>query len=213
MNDKSKLKWVSIQSKVSGKTAARLDAIAERGGFKSRYELMQYIVSAFLKVADSENEESAVDKENRAYIECERMFGNWMNSMERIITTKPMCGEKMKLLTSIYIYGKIGKKGSVVKVVKPGEDRVFVNSSVDNALEELLKKLHPHTYSELKKIGTAWGETNARCTIDAMVEEIGTEGLQSGNRTIQKEFANNANNIQYGNKPKQKRNMKTMETI
>lgn len=58
MKDKKQLKFVSIQSKVSPETADRIDRIVEEGRFGSRYELMQYLLSAFLKYADKEMEES-----------------------------------------------------------------------------------------------------------------------------------------------------------
>lgn len=45
--------WFRINSK-DGK---RLSEIAEKYGFKSRYELGQYIVACFLRVADPENDE------------------------------------------------------------------------------------------------------------------------------------------------------------
>ena len=58
MKDKRQLKFVSIQSKVSPETAERIDKIVNEYGFGSRYELMQYLLSAFLKYADKEMEES-----------------------------------------------------------------------------------------------------------------------------------------------------------
>ena len=50
-------KFVSIQSKVSHSTVKRLDAVVERGKFESKYELLQYLISVFLRFADPENED------------------------------------------------------------------------------------------------------------------------------------------------------------
>ena len=50
-------KCVSIQSKVSPTTTKRLDAVVERGKFESKYELLQYLISVFLKFADPDNED------------------------------------------------------------------------------------------------------------------------------------------------------------
>lgn len=47
MKDKSKLKHISIQSKVSPEAAACLDDIVKKYKFKSRYEVMQYLLTAF----------------------------------------------------------------------------------------------------------------------------------------------------------------------
>ena len=50
MKDKSKLKHISIQSKVSPEAAACLDDIVKKYKFKSRYEVMQYLLTAFMSI-------------------------------------------------------------------------------------------------------------------------------------------------------------------
>lgn len=45
-------KAVMIQSKISVETSKRLDRIVNKFGFASRYEILQYLISAFLHYAD-----------------------------------------------------------------------------------------------------------------------------------------------------------------
>ena len=52
-----------IQSKITPATAARLDMIVKKFGFTSRYEILQYLVSAFLHYADPEGETHAQSDE------------------------------------------------------------------------------------------------------------------------------------------------------
>lgn len=214
MLDKSKMKCVSIQAKVNGKTAARLDTCAERGGFSSKYELMQYLCSAFLKVADPDNEESPLDKDSAAYKELSMMFDGWMDRQSRIITTKPSCGgNNMKLVEQIYIYSEVGKRGHVVRMVKPSEERTYINMSHDHALSEVVRTLHPHLFDKLKRIGQNMGEKNVRRIIAALIDEIPAEWLGRGETTIQDEFEANMSNTQYGIVPKQTRKRRTIEDL
>lgn len=211
MLDKSKIKCVSIQAKVNGKTAARLDACAERGGFSSRYELMQYLCSAFLRVADPDNEEDPADRDNAAYVELARMFDDWQDAQSRVITTKPSCGgNNMKLISQIYIYSEIGKSGHAVRIIKPGEQKTFVNTSHDHALSEVIRTLHPQLFAKLRNIGQQMDEKSVRRIIDTLCEEI---PLKRGETTIQDEFEQNMSNTQYGIVPKQTRRRKTIEDM
>lgn len=210
MKDKSKRKFISVQSKVSARTAERLSAIVEKYGFKSNYELMQYILSAFLRYVDAEHEEAEEESKNLAFVECGKMFAGWMEAQSRIITTAPAGSEHLDLVKSVFIYHKTGKKGYVVKEVSGAENRIFVNYSVDHALSSVLKLLHPETYAKVKAVGDSMGVKNIRVVIDTLLQENGASGPKNA---INEDFERFANNPDYGNKPKQKRNRKNMETV
>lgn len=211
MKDKSKRKFISVQSKVSARTAERLSVIVEKYGFKSNYELMQYILSAFLRYVDAEHEEAEDEKKNMAYVECGKMFAGWMDAQSRIITTAPAGNEHLDLVRSVFIYHKAGKKGYVVKEVSGGSDnRIFVNYSVDHALEIVLKLLHPATYAKAKAVAESMGVKNLRVVIDTLLQENATGEPHS---VITEDFERFANNPEWGNKPKQTRNRKNMETV
>lgn len=47
----TRAKYVNIMAKVTGRTKERLDAVCVKYHFKSNYELLQYLVSAFLRYA------------------------------------------------------------------------------------------------------------------------------------------------------------------
>lgn len=52
MKDINERKFISIQAKISPEAAARLESIVEKYGFKSRYEIMQCLLEAFLRYTD-----------------------------------------------------------------------------------------------------------------------------------------------------------------
>ena len=99
-------KCVSIQSKVSSTTAKRLDAIVERGKFESKYELLQYLITVFLKFADPENEDE--DTEAKELEEFAKLFDGWDDYRNRIITTKPQGNRHLQLVDMVCIYSEVG---------------------------------------------------------------------------------------------------------
>lgn len=54
MRNKSRLKHVMVQAKISVEAADKLDKIVKEYKFNSRYEVMQYLLSAFIEKADCE---------------------------------------------------------------------------------------------------------------------------------------------------------------
>ena len=73
MNDK---KEYMIQCKVSREVYERLQKKVEEGRMKSIYELLQYLVSSFLKVADTDVELDEVSEDLYVFA---IMFEGWMN--------------------------------------------------------------------------------------------------------------------------------------
>lgn len=194
MKDKRNLKWISIQSKVSANTAARLDKIVEKFGFASRYELMQYILSAFLKVADPEGEPTEQSKE---LIEFAKMFEGFENSKTRIITTAPSGNKALKLTDSINIYSMIGRAGYVCKRIEMRGDECTTSGNVDKALSVVLKKLHPRLYKELENIGETIKEYSMRRILEELIIMAHTPAPE-----ISEDFDELGGAIEYGRVPK-----------
>lgn len=194
VKERNNLKFISIQSKVSPETANRIDRIVKRGKFGSRYELMQYILSAFLSVADGEGE-----RESDAMKEFLKMFEGWENEKGRIITTKPGGNRELKLTDSINIFSEIGKKGYVCKRVRIIGDETYVSINNESALIEVIKKLFPNMRDRMEVIGRSIGETNLMKVINELLS-LGEERFCSDDK--QPEY----NGIEYGVVPKKKRN-------
>lgn len=191
MKDREKLKCVMIQSKIDAGTAKRVDNIVNKYGFGSRYELMQYILSSFLRVADPDGE---ITEDDVRMAEYAKMFEGFENAKNRIITTKPGGNKALKLTDSINIYSEIGRKGYVnVNLKIQGED-IHTNRSSCKALEVIMKKLYPRVYNGLLLIGDEIGADSIVRVIEMLVSRINADDIERGE--IARELGESAN--EYG---------------
>lgn len=193
-------KFVSIQSKVSPSTIKRLDAVVERGKFESKYELLQYLISVFLKFADPENEEE--DTETKEVLEFARMFEGWDDYKQRIITTKPQGNRHLNLTDIVCIYSEVGKKGYVGKKISLNAVETKITDNVGNVLEVVLKKLYPAIYDKLNEMT---GQVNSR-SISKTLEKIIEEFLKDADaETLERIFSEAKGDVEYGNVPIKRR--------
>ena len=201
MSKKDELKkCVSIQSKVSPTTAKRLDAVVERGKFESKYELLQYLISVFLKFADPENEDE--DTEGQEMAEFARLFDGWDDYRNRIITTKPQGNRHLQLVDMVCIYSEVGKKGYVGKKISFKATETKVTDNVGNVLEVVLKKLYPGIYEKLYNMTEQVEERSISKTLEKLLDEL-LKDVDS--ETLARIFAEAKSEIGYGITPKRKR--------
>ena len=192
-------KFISIQSKVSAATADKIDRIVEKGGFGSRYEFMQYLLSSFLRYADIGAENK--DELSEELKEFAKMYEGWENQKNRVITTKPSGNRALRLTDSINIYSELGRKGYVCKNISLIGDNMRTSSNISTSLETIIKKLHPRMAHQLQSIGGSIGEQSILKVIEYMIDSIGVEGLNE----IKESFRSNDGSINYGIVPKKKR--------
>ena len=193
-------KCVSIQSKVSPTTARRLDAVVERGKFESKYELLQYLISVFLKFADPDNEDD--DTEAKELEEFAKLFDGWDDYRNRIITTKPQGNRHLQLTDMVCIYSEVGKKGYVGKKISFKATETKVTDNVGNVLDVVLKKLYPSIYERLYELTEQVEERSISKTLDKLLNEL-LKDVDS--ETLAKIFVDAKGEIEYGNVPKRKR--------
>ena len=193
-------KCVSIQSKVSPTTAKRLDAVVERGKFESKYELLQYLISVFLKFADPDNEDE--DTEAKELEEFAKLFDGWDDYRNRIITTKPQGNRHLQLVDMVCIYSEVGKKGYVGKKISFKATETKVTDNVGNVLEVVLKKLYPGIYEKLYNMTEQVEERSVSKTLEKILDEV-LKDVDS--ETLARIFAEAKSEIEYGITPKRKR--------
>jgi hypothetical protein len=192
MKDKRQLKFVSIQSKVSPETAERIDKIVNEYGFGSRYELMQYLLSAFLKYADKEMEES--DQLN----EFAKIFEGYQNKKNRIITTRPGGNRNLKLTESINIFSEVGRKGYVCKRIVIAGEKESVTSNSENAVRSIMRKLFPQIAGYIESIGNEIGECNYIKILEYVIESRADDEAA---RSIRSDFEKLKQKPNYGRVP------------
>lgn len=203
MKDINEQKFISIQSKVSVQTAKRIDWIVKKYKFDSRYELVQYILSAFLKIADPEGE---ADNESTELLEFAKVFEGFENRKTRIITTKPSGNRALKLTDSINIYSELGRKGYVCRKISIDGDDIHTSCSNEKALSTLLKKLHPALFIKLIDIGREIEEVSVQKILSFLIAESTTVGQQIDDRYILDTFDKASGGTEYGNTPKRMKN-------
>lgn len=195
MNDK---KEYMIQCKVSREVYERLQKKVEEGRMKSIYELLQYLVSSFLKIADTDVELDEVSEDLYVFA---IMFEGWMNEKNRVVTAKPSGNKELKMTDSINIFSEKGKKGHVCKMIKVNGSEIKTNGSIIAALDILLKKLFPSTYCKMIDIGKNIGEDSVLNVIEYMIGEAAKKGLTEKVNPFSPVYNSN----EYGNVPKRKR--------
>ncbi len=193
-------KFVSIQSKVSPSTVKRLDSVVERGKFESKYELLQYLISVFLKFADPENEDEDADAQE--LVEFARLFDGWDDYRQRIITTKPQGNRNLRLTDLVCVYSEVGKKGYVGKKISLNAAETKITTNVGNVLDVVLKKLYPTIYGKLYTLTEQVNERSISKTLEKVLDELLKDVDE---QTLERMFDEAKNEIEYGDVPMKKR--------
>lgn len=198
MNNRDR-KCCMIQCKVSAEAAERIERVVERGGFSSHYEFLQYLLSAFLKFADPEQD--GTDEMSDELLSFAQIYEGWENKKNRIITTKPSGNRALKMTEAINIFSELGKNGYVCKMIKVSGNDIRTTGSISQALETLTKRLYPRMYNQLMEIGRSIDENNILRVIEYMIEDMERKGLKTKENTVSESPMIN----EYGNVPKKKR--------
>ncbi len=200
MRDKSRVKHVMVQAKVSCDTAERLDNIVKKYGFASRYEVMQYILSAFLAKADPGylNEE---EKNRDVIAEFAKLFEGFENKRNRIITTKPKGVKSLKLVNSIYIFSEVGKKGYVARNMKVDAEGVKISNRSNTSISNVIKYLYPKLAEKLDSIGRKIDSNRYEEIIDYILEEMNVKLMDGIGEEVRSEMDMVAGVTRYGNVP------------
>lgn len=200
MKDRDAMKQVVLQTKVNAKTQRRLNKIVELYDFGSIYNLLQYVLSAFLHVADPDGE---IDEDSTALYEFAKMFEGFENCKKRIVTTRPSGNHNLQLVDSINIYSEIGKRGYVCKNIHVRAEEVRTDANVESAIGIVIKKLAPRTYEHIMSVGALDGEKNIMRIIERIISE--TPAQPATTRNINEMFAVACGGIEYGRVPKRMR--------
>lgn len=200
MRDKSRLKHVMIQAKVSYDTAERIDNIVKKYGFSSRYEVMQYVLSAFLSKADpgySNEEEQSRDAIN----EFGKLFEGFENKRNRIITTKPRGIQTLKLVNSIYIFSEVGKKGYVSRNMKVDAEGARISNRSETSISSVIRYLYPKMAEKLDSVGKGIGSNRYEEIIEYMLEGMEVRGADEVGEEVMDEMNEISGVTRYGNVP------------
>ena len=141
-------RYINIMSKVSERAHARLTKICKDYGFRSNYEILQYLITAFLRYADpgGEDTESTAEAE-----EIKRIFADLDNVERRVITARPTLeGKTLHQAICVYDIGK--KKNALCRCIQYRPDGVSTTDRYDAPLKMVISSLYPRIASKMDAI-------------------------------------------------------------
>jgi len=150
MRDKSRLKHVMVQAKISVEAADKLDKIVKEYKFNSRYEVMQYLLSAFIEKADCETEYNGV---NTNETELMGIFQRLRAVKDRVNTVKPSAYDDIKRVASVFIYRVTNRRRYVSSCITENGEGMHHSSKREQVLEEVFRYLYPNLAQRLLVIG------------------------------------------------------------
>lgn len=176
-------KYISLQTKVTKATNARFQECAKRAGLKSGYELLQVLVTAFLRVADPEHEPIAEEiEETELRTQWAEIFADWINASKRLNTAKPLRERDDRLTEAVMLFRMNGTKTySVRRVMFRDGEPAFIGRDVDGAIAAILQRLRPDTAKALEEIGRACGVDMIKA-IDELIDETNIPRVKDAGR-------------------------------
>ena len=182
----------SIQAKIDDETARQLDAVIKHTRFRTRYELLRCLVTAFLHYADREGKEGVTADQ----LELAQVFETMNNIVGRLRYRRPM---QIDSVVYLMRQGKRGAKG--VRMMTIGDGGM---SSTGNSLlivDKVMRHVFPTVYTRLMDIGRAIGAKTCKQVIEYLIQ--GADGMTEDELTIRTEMSDHQQSIEYGNKPVQ----------
>lgn len=157
-----------IQSKITEDTLQRLDMIVNKFGFTSRYELFQYLLSAFLRYADPDGE-SGVTQMDDTIAQIGKIFAGYDKAETRMNIIRPAALASMKLTDAVFVYSGAGSV-SIAKTLKDIDTDVTCTCSVNAVLELMMKKLFPEQYAYLQKVAHELDSKSTLLALNYLIE-------------------------------------------
>lgn len=156
-------KAVMIQSKISPETSYRLDEIVRKFGFSSRYEILQYLISAFLHYADPT---SPADDSLKVM---SGIFAGCENPDSRLNTVRGTDGN-MEVTDVVSIMHQPKSSAYTCRWTHRDAKGEIESSSAALVLDMILARLLPTRYDYLRKIADELDSTSVLKALDYLIE-------------------------------------------
>ena len=132
---------MNIMSKLDEETARRLERIRDKFGFSSCYEIMQCLISAFLRYADPGGEPYA--QLDQSVVHLSHIFEGLENDLTRAAVGKPGARGCLRLDDIIAIYSVPGsRKRTIRHYTIKADDSVCSSVNESAALDDVLAALY-----------------------------------------------------------------------
>jgi hypothetical protein len=163
---KERKEWI-VQCKVSDTVHQRLDKIREQYGFKSIYEVMQSLLSLYMRYISTPIEEGGTER-----AELHEMFKDFGRKGQRLNIAGVGHEDRLQLVAGIGILRQQETGTRLLKTLLPmGEDRYKTDYSTDTALRTVLKAADRDLYERLCDVGQTYDERRVTRIIESLVDE------------------------------------------
>lgn len=181
-----KYSYVSLQTKVTAAANERFQECARRAGLKSGYELMQVIVSAFLRVADPEhepvNEEIEEAEGDKRWVS---MFADLLDATRSMNTARPQREKAMRPDEAILLFKQPGHKAyEVRRVIMKDDEPLSIGRERDASINAVIRKLRPDLGQALLEIGRACGTKNYCEAMQALIDDTQIPRVKDDGKSV-----------------------------
>lgn len=196
-NDREQKKTFMVQSKVTADTLYRLDEIVAKYGFSARYELVQFLISAFLRYADPEHESCLTANDEMLEKIGRKIYAGFDKPENRINLVRKSDVDALTLTDALFIYSNNNGNAGLVKRMKFSDTETLSTCSVNAVLDLIFPKLLPEESDYLKTVAEELDSSSILVALDYLIE--------ADQRCGKYEPANYAAN-EYGRVPVRKQN-------
>lgn len=155
-----------IQAKITPATAARIDKVVKKFGFSSRYEILQYLVSAFLHYADPEGETTPVSSE----LEQVGMIFQGCESPTTRLNTMRMDESNLIVTDDIRLMQMPGSDTYLSKWIHHDKYGDKETGSAPAVLKLILSRLLPDRYDYLMRVANELDSTSVLRALDYLID-------------------------------------------
>lgn len=180
------LKTVVIQSKVSPAVAKRLDVIAKKYDFQSRYEILQYLISAFLHYADPKGETVSHSDESSAIGAIFRGFDRRSSRVNNLRDRE----SGVEVTDTIELLQDKGSDIHSCKWVHHDAAGDAETSSVSAVFQLIMQRLLPDRYEYLMSIAADLDSVSVLRALDYLIEADKRCGVPSSAEIASNEYGN-----------------------
>ena len=162
-----------IQAKITPATAARIDRLVKKFGFASRYEVLQYLVSAFLHYADPEGETQPVSEEMNQI----GMIFQGCESPSTRLNTMRVNEQSLTVTDDIRLMQITGSDTYMCKWIHHDRYGDKESGSVPAVLKLILSRLLPDRFDYLMRVANELDSTSVLRALDYLIENDKSYGV------------------------------------
>lgn len=162
-----------IQAKITPATAARIDKVVKKFVFSSRYEILQYLVSAFLHYADPEGETHMVSEEMSQI----GMIFQGCESPSTRLNTMRLNEQNMMVTDDVRLMQVGGSDTYMCKWIHHDKYGDKETGSVPAVFKMILSRLLPDRFDYLMRVANELDSTSVLRALDYLIENDKSYGV------------------------------------